>query len=163
MTVNVLQNVTSATGLAIWRVTVGLLQMPTLLTTKGALGQVINLLAMNVEPRDISRGIVQNQKTITVVTKVEMAMLQRKCMRFVFTAFSSQIDITPSTLDHYYDVELAEGRIIGLNAIIRDVTTKENKDKSEKKRLKDVPIVQNFPEAFPEDLLGLPPTRQVEF
>ncbi|GKD41216.1 putative reverse transcriptase domain-containing protein [Tanacetum coccineum] len=38
---------------------------------------------------------------------------------FVSTAFSSQIDITPSTLDHYYDVELAYGRIIGLNAIIR--------------------------------------------
>ncbi|GJU53069.1 putative reverse transcriptase domain-containing protein [Tanacetum coccineum] len=31
---------------------------------------------------------------------------------FVSTAFSSQIDITPSTLDHYYDVELADGRII---------------------------------------------------
>ncbi|GJU26771.1 hypothetical protein Tco_1165392 [Tanacetum coccineum] len=39
--------------------------------------------------------------------------------RFVSTAFSSQIDITPSTLDHYYDVELADRRIIGLNAIIR--------------------------------------------
>ncbi|GKC18274.1 putative reverse transcriptase domain-containing protein [Tanacetum coccineum] len=37
---------------------------------------------------------------------------------FVSTAFSSQIDITPSTLDHYYDVELADGKIIGLNAII---------------------------------------------
>ncbi|GJR92312.1 putative reverse transcriptase domain-containing protein [Tanacetum coccineum] len=35
------------------------------------------------------------------------------------TAFSSQIDITPSTLDHYDDVELADGRIIRLNAIIR--------------------------------------------
>ncbi|GJX97979.1 putative reverse transcriptase domain-containing protein [Tanacetum coccineum] len=35
--------------------------------------------------------------------------------------------------------------------------------KSEKKRLKDVPIVQDFPEVFPEDLPGLPPTRQVEF
>ncbi|GJX00079.1 putative reverse transcriptase domain-containing protein [Tanacetum coccineum] len=29
---------------------------------------------------------------------------------FVSTAFSFQIDITPSTLDHYYDVELADGR-----------------------------------------------------
>ncbi|GJY17624.1 putative reverse transcriptase domain-containing protein [Tanacetum coccineum] len=148
---------------------------------------------------------------------------------FVSTAFSSQIDITPSTLDHYYDVELADERIIGLNAIIQGcilnflnhpfnidlmpieldsldviidmdwlskyqavignethlniisctktkkymlkgfpiflahVTTKETEDKSEKKRLKDVPIVQNFPEVFPEDFLGLPPTRQVEF
>nr|GEV87752.1 hypothetical protein [Tanacetum cinerariifolium] len=31
---------------------------------------------------------------------------------FVSTAFSSQIDITPTTLDHYYDVELADERII---------------------------------------------------
>ncbi|GJV36095.1 putative reverse transcriptase domain-containing protein [Tanacetum coccineum] len=43
------------------------------------------------------------------------------------------------------------------------VTTKEIEDKSEEKRLEDVPIVQNFPEVFPEDLPGLPPTRQVEF
>ncbi|GKC80034.1 putative reverse transcriptase domain-containing protein, partial [Tanacetum coccineum] len=43
------------------------------------------------------------------------------------------------------------------------VTTKEVEDKSEKKRLEDVPIVQDFPEVFPEDLPGLPPTRQVEF
>ncbi|GJZ93805.1 reverse transcriptase domain-containing protein [Tanacetum coccineum] len=31
---------------------------------------------------------------------------------FVSTTFSSQIDITPSTLDHYYDVELLDKRII---------------------------------------------------
>ncbi|GKF71749.1 hypothetical protein Tco_0207863, partial [Tanacetum coccineum] len=37
---------------------------------------------------------------------------------FVSTAFSSQMDITPSILDHYYDVELADGRIIGLNTIL---------------------------------------------
>ncbi|GJV48228.1 putative reverse transcriptase domain-containing protein [Tanacetum coccineum] len=140
---------------------------------------------------------------------------------FVSTAFSSQIDITPSTLDHYYDVELADGRIIRLNTILSvpsghfvcrekivripwgnetliihgdgsnqgnvtrlniisctktqkymqkgfpiflaHVTAKEVEDKSEKKRLEDVPIVRDFPEVFPEDLPGLPPTRQVEF
>ncbi|GKE69293.1 putative reverse transcriptase domain-containing protein [Tanacetum coccineum] len=41
---------------------------------------------------------------------------------FVSTAFSFQIDITPSTLDYYYDVELADERIIGLNAIIQGCT-----------------------------------------
>ncbi|GJS43192.1 putative reverse transcriptase domain-containing protein [Tanacetum coccineum] len=173
---------------------------------------------------------------------------------FVSTTFSSQIDITPSTLDHYYDVELADGRIIGLNTILKGctlnflnhqfninlmpvelgsfdaiigmdwlakyqavivcaekivripwrnktliiqgdgstqgnvtrlniisctkaqkymekgfpiflahITAKEVEDKSEKKRLEDVPIVQDFPEVFPEDLPGLPLTRQVEF
>ncbi|GKE87134.1 putative reverse transcriptase domain-containing protein, partial [Tanacetum coccineum] len=173
---------------------------------------------------------------------------------FVSTTFSSQMDITPSTLDHYYDVELADRRIIGLNTILRGctlnllnhpfniklmpvelgsfdaiigmdwlekyqaiivcaekivriplgnetliihghesnqghkahlyiilysktqeymlkgcpaflahVTTNEVEDKSEKKRLEDVPIVRDFLEVFPEDLPGLPPTRQVEF
>ncbi|GJT11161.1 putative reverse transcriptase domain-containing protein, partial [Tanacetum coccineum] len=41
---------------------------------------------------------------------------------FVSTTFSYQIDITPTTLDHYYDVELANERIIGLNTIIRGCT-----------------------------------------
>nr|GEW33563.1 hypothetical protein [Tanacetum cinerariifolium] len=41
---------------------------------------------------------------------------------FVSTAFSYQIDITLTTLDHFYDVELADGRIIRLNTIIRGFT-----------------------------------------
>ncbi|GJT82215.1 putative reverse transcriptase domain-containing protein [Tanacetum coccineum] len=51
----------------------------------------------------------------------------------------------------------------GFPIFLAHVTTKETEDKSEKKRLEDVPIVQDFPEVFPEDLPGLPPTRQVEF
>ncbi|GJT78430.1 putative reverse transcriptase domain-containing protein [Tanacetum coccineum] len=144
---------------------------------------------------------------------------------FVSTAFSSQINITPSTLDHYYDVELA----VGLNTIIRgctlnllnhpfnidlmpvtrkivrilierilidrgdgsttkrtrlsiisctkaqeylakgchvflaNITATKDEDKSKGKRLEDVPVVREFPEVFPEDLPGIPPTRQVEF
>nr|GFC84404.1 putative reverse transcriptase domain-containing protein [Tanacetum cinerariifolium] len=38
---------------------------------------------------------------------------------FVFTTFSTQINTTPSTLDHCNDVKLADGRIIGLNTILR--------------------------------------------
>ncbi|GKD09670.1 putative reverse transcriptase domain-containing protein [Tanacetum coccineum] len=119
---------------------------------------------------------------------------------FVFTAFSSQIDITPSTLDHYYDVELADRRITRLNGnetlivhgdgsdqgnetrlniisctkiqkymlkgchvFLAHVTTKATEDKSEEKRLEDIPIIRNFLEVFPEDLPGLSTTRQVEF
>ncbi|GKC33019.1 hypothetical protein Tco_1040313, partial [Tanacetum coccineum] len=51
----------------------------------------------------------------------------------------------------------------GFPIFLAHVTTKVIGDKSEKKRLEDVPIVQDFPEVFPEDLPGLPPTRQVEF
>ncbi|GKB79685.1 putative reverse transcriptase domain-containing protein [Tanacetum coccineum] len=41
---------------------------------------------------------------------------------FVCTAFSSQIAITPTALDHYYEVELANERIIRLNTILRGCT-----------------------------------------
>ncbi|GJW24628.1 putative reverse transcriptase domain-containing protein [Tanacetum coccineum] len=51
----------------------------------------------------------------------------------------------------------------GCPIFLEHVTTKKTEDKSERKQLEDVPIVQNFPEVFPEDLPGLPPTRQVEF
>ncbi|GJZ58945.1 hypothetical protein Tco_0614761 [Tanacetum coccineum] len=51
----------------------------------------------------------------------------------------------------------------GCPVFLAHVTTKEVEDKSKKKRLEDVPIVRHFPKVFPEDLPGLPPTRQVEF
>ncbi|GJT58786.1 putative reverse transcriptase domain-containing protein [Tanacetum coccineum] len=51
----------------------------------------------------------------------------------------------------------------GHHVFLAHVTTKEIEDKSGEKRLEDVPIVQDFPDVFPEDLPGLPPTRQVEF
>ncbi|GJX98468.1 putative reverse transcriptase domain-containing protein [Tanacetum coccineum] len=164
---------------------------------------------------------------------------------FVSTAFSSRIVITPTALDHDYNVELADGRIVGLNTIIRgctlnflnhpfniylmsvelgsfdviigmdwlakyyavivcaekivripfgdeilivrgdgssnkhgtrlniisctkaqeyltkgchvflaNITATKDEDKSKGKRLEDLPVVQEFPEVFPEDLPG---------
>ncbi|GJT67658.1 putative reverse transcriptase domain-containing protein [Tanacetum coccineum] len=43
----------------------------------------------------------------------------------------------------------------GFPIFLAHVTAKEVEDKSEKKRLEDVPIVRDFPEVFPEDLPGL--------
>ncbi|GKF33225.1 putative reverse transcriptase domain-containing protein, partial [Tanacetum coccineum] len=51
----------------------------------------------------------------------------------------------------------------GCHVFLAHVTTKETEDKSEEKQLEDVPIIQDFPEVFLEDLLGLQLTRQVEF
>ncbi|GJS13359.1 putative reverse transcriptase domain-containing protein [Tanacetum coccineum] len=41
---------------------------------------------------------------------------------FVSTTFSSLIDITPTALDHYYDVKLAEDKIIRINTITQGCT-----------------------------------------
>ncbi|GJR58374.1 putative reverse transcriptase domain-containing protein [Tanacetum coccineum] len=51
----------------------------------------------------------------------------------------------------------------GCLIFLAQVTKKETKDKSEEKRLEDVPTVRDFSEVFLEYLPGLPPTRQVEF
>nr|GFA52623.1 hypothetical protein [Tanacetum cinerariifolium] len=41
---------------------------------------------------------------------------------FVSTTFSVLINITPTTLENYYDVELVDGKIIGVNTIIQGFT-----------------------------------------
>ncbi|GJW12132.1 putative reverse transcriptase domain-containing protein [Tanacetum coccineum] len=51
----------------------------------------------------------------------------------------------------------------GCPIFLAQVTMKKAEDKSKEKQLEEVPIVQDFPEVFPEDLPGIPPTRQVEF
>ncbi|GKE43760.1 reverse transcriptase domain-containing protein, partial [Tanacetum coccineum] len=172
--------------------------------------------------------------------KEELMLWEEEMLARTLTAM---IDITPTTLENHYDVELADGKIIGVNTIIRGctlnfmshpfnidlmpvplgsfdviigmdwltkhhgviicdekimrvpfgremiifqgngnnqkkesqlniisctkvqeylskgcdvflayITTKEAEDKSEEKRLEDVPIVRDFPKVFPEDL-----------
>ncbi|GJT04396.1 putative reverse transcriptase domain-containing protein [Tanacetum coccineum] len=173
---------------------------------------------------------------------------------FISTAFSSLINIAPTPLENCYEVELADGKLVGIDTIIRgctlnfldhpfnidlmpvelgsfdviigmdwlrrchavivcdeklvqipygnetltfcgnessngresrltviscskaqeymakgcqvflaQISAKKEEDKSEGKQIKDVPIVRDFPEVFPEDLPGLPPARPVEF
>nr|GFB04463.1 retrovirus-related Pol polyprotein from transposon 17.6 [Tanacetum cinerariifolium] len=67
------------------------------------------------------------------------------------------------TIKHHFVHQNKEVREERIPIFLAHVTTKEVEDKSEKKRLEDVPIVRNFPEVFPEDLSGLPPIRPVEF
>ncbi|GKD86401.1 putative reverse transcriptase domain-containing protein, partial [Tanacetum coccineum] len=66
----------------------------------------------------------------------------------------------------------ARGRVLALgggkankysNVVTAQVIENKSEDKSGEKRLKDVPIVQDFLKLFPEDLPGVPPTRQVKF
>nr|GEW98903.1 putative reverse transcriptase domain-containing protein [Tanacetum cinerariifolium] len=51
----------------------------------------------------------------------------------------------------------------GCQTFMAKISAKKEEDKLEGKQLKDVPIVQDFPEVFPKDLPGLPPARPVEF
>ncbi|GKB11701.1 putative reverse transcriptase domain-containing protein [Tanacetum coccineum] len=127
MMVSVLQNATSATELAIWPVTGHFKrECPKLKnnnrSNQGGNGNApakvyaVGRAGTNPDSNVVTGTFLLNNRYASVLfdTGADRS--------FVSTAFSSQIDITPSTLDHYYDVELADGRIIGLNAIIRGCT-----------------------------------------
>ncbi|GKE04391.1 putative reverse transcriptase domain-containing protein [Tanacetum coccineum] len=60
-------------------------------------------------------------------------------------------------------VRIPYGDEKGCQVYLAQVTSKKAENKSEEKRLEDVPIVRGFSEVFLEDLPGLPPTRQVKF
>ncbi|GJS76031.1 putative reverse transcriptase domain-containing protein [Tanacetum coccineum] len=80
----------------------------------------------------------------------------------------SGVDFVGMVPDEEDRVERVAARIAenrgGWICNLRDnLTSKKADDKSEEKRLEDVPIVREFPKVFPEDLPGLPPARQVEF
>ncbi|GKD57938.1 putative reverse transcriptase domain-containing protein [Tanacetum coccineum] len=68
----------------------------------------------------------------------------------------SKLNIISCTKTHKYIQK-------GCRVYLAQVTSKKAEDKSEEKRLEDVPIIREFPEVFPDDLPGLPPARQVEF
>nr|GEZ05419.1 putative reverse transcriptase domain-containing protein [Tanacetum cinerariifolium] len=103
MTGSVLLSAPTVRGLAIPPETVeAQLLLPT--TTREPKGQIREFsLTLSVEFRVISRIIARNKRTRIKEIRLGMLML----WSFVSIAFSSLIDIIPTTLDHGYDVELA--------------------------------------------------------
>ncbi|GKB99259.1 putative reverse transcriptase domain-containing protein, partial [Tanacetum coccineum] len=97
----------------------------------------------------------------------------------VVTGHPFDIDLIPVELDSfdviigmdwlakYHAVIVCDEKVVCIpyedKVLIIRVTSKKTEDKSEEKRLEDVPIVREFLKVLPEDLPGLPPTRQVEF
>nr|GEX24590.1 hypothetical protein [Tanacetum cinerariifolium] len=88
---------------------------------------------------------------------------------FISTAFSSLIDIIPTTLDHGYDVELADEMgsfdvIIGVDWLVKYHVVIAYDEKLVRVPFGDeILTFHDFLEVFLEDLPGIPPTRQVEF
>ncbi|GJY16758.1 putative reverse transcriptase domain-containing protein [Tanacetum coccineum] len=51
----------------------------------------------------------------------------------------------------------------GCHVFLANITATKTRQVIGEETLEDVPVVQEFPKVFPEDLSGIPPTRQVEF
>nr|GEW83042.1 putative reverse transcriptase domain-containing protein [Tanacetum cinerariifolium] len=179
---------------------------------------------MNPDPNVVTGTFLLNNRYATILfdTGADRS--------FISIAFSSLVNIDPTPLVSSYYVALADGKIVGIDTIIRGCTInllnhpfnidlmpielgsfdviigmdwlrrchavivcdeklvqipygnetltfrgnesnngRESRltviscSKAQRKQLKDVPIVQDFPEVFPEDLPGLPLARPVEF
>ncbi|GJV25076.1 hypothetical protein Tco_1377771 [Tanacetum coccineum] len=137
--VHVLPNATSAIELAIWPATVEVLQILMLVTIRGALGQLAKNQVIIVCAEKIVRIPWGNETLIVRGDRSDRGN-------------NTRLNIISCTKTRKYMLK-------GCHVFLAHVTTKDTEDKLEKKRLEDVPIVQNFP----EDLSGLPPTRQVKF
>nr|GEW65853.1 putative reverse transcriptase domain-containing protein [Tanacetum cinerariifolium] len=98
---------------------------------------------------------------------------------FISTNFLPLIDIKPSVINPRYEIEIASGVKVVTNMIVRGCrleleghtfiidlipfvhgsfdlkTMKVNESK-----LRDIPLVREFPNVFPKDLSGLPPSRE---
>nr|GEZ66654.1 putative reverse transcriptase domain-containing protein [Tanacetum cinerariifolium] len=59
--------------------------------------------------------------------------------------------------------KVQEYKAKGCHVFLAQISATKEDYKSERKQVKDVPIVQDFPEVFHEDLPGLPPARPIEF
>nr|GEZ74654.1 putative reverse transcriptase domain-containing protein [Tanacetum cinerariifolium] len=59
--------------------------------------------------------------------------------------------------------KVQEYRAKGCHVFLAQISATKEDDKPERKQVKDVPIVQDFHEVFPENLPALPPARLVEF
>ncbi|GKA31290.1 putative reverse transcriptase domain-containing protein, partial [Tanacetum coccineum] len=94
---------------------------------------------------------------------------------FVSTEFTPFIDIAPTALNTSYEVELAYGKVIICislpNGEILEIQGERPKKdprslsciKAGEKKLDDIHIICDFPEVFLDDLIGLPPVREIEF
>nr|GFA94956.1 putative reverse transcriptase domain-containing protein [Tanacetum cinerariifolium] len=94
---------------------------------QGVMGRVRKLLVMSAGHKDISKGTNPDANTVTGMFLLNncyaYVLFDTGADRsFVSTAFSSQFDIAPTVLDHDYAVELADGRIVSVNTVIRSCT-----------------------------------------
>ncbi|GJY56235.1 putative reverse transcriptase domain-containing protein [Tanacetum coccineum] len=102
---------------------------------------------------------------------------------FVSTTFMPLLDIKPSSPGFNYEIEIVSGQLVEINKVTRGFRIPlphakmlrvygerlEEKvkclmsAKAEGLKLEDIAIIQNFSKVFLDDLLGLPPSREVEF
>ncbi|GJR04777.1 putative reverse transcriptase domain-containing protein [Tanacetum coccineum] len=115
-----------------------------------------------VEHQGISREIVLKQKRGNAAG-IPDDQCSLRGMNFEFVGTNESSNGRESRLTVISCSKAQEYMAKGCQVFLAQISAKKEEDKSEGKQIKDVPIVRDFPEVFPEDLPGLPPARPVEF
>ncbi|GJX60390.1 putative reverse transcriptase domain-containing protein [Tanacetum coccineum] len=76
---------------------------------------------------------------------------------------SFDVVISMDWLSKYHVRIICDEKVIHIPIDGETLIIRVMEKKSDEKRLEDIPVVREFLEVFPKDLLGLPPVRQVEF
>ncbi|GJS55545.1 putative reverse transcriptase domain-containing protein [Tanacetum coccineum] len=177
ITVLVHQNALTAGNLVTWPGTVGAglrLQTTTTATTittttvttttqepKGQIQMPLFALSVGLQALSGATALVEDKNTGMVA--IEVSCLLKLELDYIAPTTLIQVEIKSGLVNIISCTKAQKYVLQGCHVFLAHITVKDTGDQSKKKQLQEVPIVKNFPEVFPEDLPGLPPTRQVEF
>nr|GEV40318.1 putative reverse transcriptase domain-containing protein [Tanacetum cinerariifolium] len=118
--------------------------------------QYIRGLSKNIRGDVISSRLASNDEAVRIAYQLMGQIIQDK-------TDEAPEGCTLNLLNHSFSIDLMRKVRIPLEGKTLVIEAQVTKQGSKEKRLKDVPIIRDFPEVFLDELPGLPPPRQVEF
>ncbi|GJZ10380.1 putative reverse transcriptase domain-containing protein [Tanacetum coccineum] len=103
--------------------------------------------------------------TNTVIQGATLTLLNQPFKIDLMSIKLSSFDVVIGMdwLSKYHARIICDEKVIHIPINDETLIIRVMEKKLDEKRLKDIPVVREFPEVFPEDLPGLSPVRQVEF
>src|ERR1051325_1795562 len=117
---------------------------------------IIDMKPLDMQDFDIILGMDFMSKYQTVVD-CHRKIVTIRCPRGKIVRFQGERKILPTCTISTLKAEKLLRK--GCEAYLAYVINTQ----AEKIKIEDIPVVREFPDVFPEDLLGIPPTREVEF
>ncbi|GJT81653.1 putative reverse transcriptase domain-containing protein [Tanacetum coccineum] len=131
-----------------------------------SLASVLNILPITIDTfyniKKANRNLVS---TNTVIQGCTLSLLNQPFEIDLMPIKLGSFDIVIGMdwLSKYHARIICDEKVVHIPINGETLIIRVMEKKSDEKRLKDILVVIEFLEVFPEDLLGLPPVRQVEF
>nr|GEW92899.1 RNA-directed DNA polymerase, eukaryota [Tanacetum cinerariifolium] len=124
-----------------------------------------NVRDHNMERAYTARNNVKKRLETRMGTRLEAMKLQRRLMPLEEEEQTPILTLSRKKVEaeHHIMCEDPEVYSKGMSSLSSASYIQEDWDKSEEKRLEDVPVIREFSKVFLEDFPRLPPAQQVEF